>query len=304
MVSFIIPAFNASKTIKRAINSILNQNVQDLDFEIIIVDDGSDDDLRKVINEYSPSDLKYIRYYKKENEGVAEARNFGVKKAKGDYIIFVDSDDYVSRKLLKDIKKYIKKGYDLIKWSAILVDENDEKLEEPEENELVSVSGEEGFNLLYGTDKLMVCLWNYAIKKDIMLEFTKGEFHEDFEIMPLIILKAEKMIITDKKEYFYVQSKNSIMRNNDKKKEKKKLQDMLKHYDSLIKKSSEMDIADYTKENVAIFATYALIAVVNDIEGKNKEYYLSEIKKRKVYKNIKVRGIKSLIKRILYSIKY
>lgn len=304
MVSFIIPAFNASKTIKRAINSILNQNVQDLDFEIIIVDDGSDDDLRKVINEYSPSDLKYIRYYKKENEGVAEARNFGVKKAKGDYIIFVDSDDYISRKLLKDIKKYIKKGYDLIKWSAIIVDENDEKLEEPEENELVSVSGEEGFNLLYGTDKLMVCLWNYAIKKDIMLEFTKGEFHEDFEIMPLIILKAEKMIITDKKEYFYVQSKNSIMRNNDKKKEKKKLQDMLKHYDSLIKKSSEMDIADYTKENVAIFATYALIAVVNDIEGKNKEYYLSEIKKRKVYKNIKVRGIKSLIKRILYSIKY
>lgn len=304
MVSFIIPAFNASKTIKRAINSILNQNVQDLDFEIIIVDDGSDDDLRKVINEYSPSDLKYIRYYKKENEGVAEARNFGVKKAKGDYIIFVDSDDYVSRKLLKDIKKYIKKGYDLIKWSAIIVDENDEKLEEPEENELVSVSGEEGFNLLYGTDKLMVCLWNYAIKKDIMLEFTKGEFHEDFEIMPLIILKAEKMIITDKKEYFYVQSKNSIMRNNDKKKEKKKLQDMLKHYDSLIKKSSEMDIADYTKENVAIFATYALIAVVNDIDGKNKEYYLSEIKKRKVYKNIKVRGIKSLIKRILYSIKY
>lgn len=304
MVSFIIPAFNASKTIKRAINSILNQNVQDLDFEIIIVDDGSDDDLRKVINEYSPSDLKYIRYYKKENEGVAEARNFGVKKAKGDYIIFVDSDDYVSRKLLKDIKKYIKKGYDLIKWSAILVDENDEKLEEPEENELVSVSGEEGFNLLYGTDKLMVCLWNYAIKKDIMLEFTKGEFHEDFEIMPLIILKAEKMIITDKKEYFYVQSKNSIMRNNDKKKEKKKLQDMLKHYDSLVKRSSEMDIADYTKENVAIFATYALIAVVNDIDGKNKEYYLSEIKKRKVYKNIKVRGIKSFIKRILYSIKY
>ena len=304
MVSFIIPAFNASKTIKRAINSILNQNVQDLDFEIIIVDDGSDDDLRKVINEYSPSDLKYIRYYKKENEGVAEARNFGVKKAKGDYIIFVDSDDYVSRKLLKDIKKYIKKGYDLIKWSAIIVDENDERLEEPEENELVSVSGEEGFNLLYGTDKLMVCLWNYAIKKDIMLEFTKGEFHEDFEIMPLIILKAEKMIITDKKEYFYVQSKNSIMRNNDKKIEKKKLQDMLKHYDSLIKKSSEMDIEDYTKENVAIFATYALIAVVKDIEGKNKEYYLSEIKKRKVYKNIKVRGIKSLIKRILYSIKY
>lgn len=304
MVSFIIPAFNASKTIKRAINSILNQNVQDLDFEIIIVDDGSDDDLRKVINEYSPSDLKYIRYYKKENEGVAEARNFGVKKAKGDYIIFVDSDDYVSRKLLKDIKKYIKKGYDLIKWSAILVDENDEKLEEPEENELVSVSGEEGFNLLYGTDKLMVCLWNYAIKKDIMLEFTKGEFHEDFEIMPLIILKAEKMIITDKKEYFYVQSKNSIMRNNDKKKEKKKLQDMLKHYDSLVKRSSEMNIADYTKENVAIFATYALIAVVNDIDGKNKEYYLSEIKKRKVYKNIKVRGIKSFIKRILYSIKY
>lgn len=304
MVSFIIPAYNAAKTIKRAINSILNQNVQDLDFEIIVVDDGSDDDLRKVINEYSPSELQYIRYYKKENEGVAEARNFGVKKAKGEYIIFVDSDDYISRKLLKDIKKYIKKGYDLIKWNAIIVDENDEKVEDTEENELVSVSGEDGFNLLYGTDKLMVCLWNYAIKKDIMLEFTKGTYHEDFEIMPLIILKAKNMVITDKKEYYYVQSKNSIMRNNDKKKEKKKLQDMLKHYDSLINKSSELEISNYTKDNVKIFATYALIAVLNDIDGENKKYYLAEIKKRKVYKNIKIRGIKSLIKRIIYTIKY
>ena len=305
MISFIIPAYNASKTIKRAINSILNQSDRSLDYEIIVVDDGSTDDLRKVINEYPSSDSQYIRYYKKENGGLSDARNFGIKKAKGDYLIFVDSDDYVSRKLLKDIKKYINKGFDLIKWNAVLVDENDERIDSPEQNDLVSCTGEDGFNLLYGTDKLLCCVWNYAIKKDIMIDFPEGMYHEDFRVMPFIMLNAKSMIITNKEKYFYVQSKNSIMRTSDKKKEKKKMQDILKHYDAMVKQVNKMDVENETKENMAIYATYSVLAVLNnDLDKKNREYYLKEIKKRKMYKNIKVRNLKSFIKRILYAVKY
>lgn len=304
MISFIIPAYNASKTIKRAINSILNQSNQEIDFEIIVVDDGSKDNLRKVINEYSPSELQYIRYFKKENGGLSDARNYGVKKAKGDYIIFVDSDDYVSRKLLKDIQKYIKKDYDLIKWNAVIVNENDERIEETEPNELASVTGEEGFNLLYGRDKLLVCVWNYAFKRELVMEFPKGAFHEDFATMPLTMLKAKKMIITNKEEYFYVQTQNSIMRSDDKEKEKKKMLDLLMHYDNIVAEVDKIDVSQYTKENVLIFATYAALAVLNDVEGENRKLYLSEIKKRKMYKNIKVRNLRSLVKRILYTIKY
>ena len=126
MVSFIVPAYNATKTIKKAISSILNQVGTKLDYEIIIVDDGSKDNLRKKLNEcFDPSELQYISYYRTENHGLSAARNYGVKKSHGDYLIFVDSDDFVSNKLLRDIELFINKNYDLIKWSPIVVNDGD-----------------------------------------------------------------------------------------------------------------------------------------------------------------------------------
>ena len=304
-VSFIIPAYNSTKTIKRAIDSILKQNNNKLDFEIIIVDDGSEDKLRNLIKQYESDDLKNIKYFKKENGGVASARNYGVQKAQGDYIIFVDSDDYVSKKLLKDIEKYINKDYDLIKWNAIWVDENKEEIKRAETNSFEETTGEDGFNKLYGTDPLLDCLWNYAIKKDIMLEFPEGTYHEDFAIMPLIMLNAKTMVITDKLEYYYVQTEDSIMRGNDAKKQKKKIKDILKHYDNLIESSNKIEeISKTTKENVAIFATNSLLVVVKDLEGNNKEFFKKELKKRRVYKNIKPRNLKQLAKRIMLKLEY
>ena len=138
-----------------------------------------------------------------------------------------------------------------------------------------------------------------------MIDFPEGMYHEDFRVMPFIMLNAKSMIITNKEEYFYVQSKNSIMRTSDKKKEKKKMQDILKHYDAMVKQVNKMDVENETKENMAIYATYSVLAVLNNVlDKKNREYYLKEIKKRKMYKNIKVRNLKSFIKRILYAVKY
>ena len=102
-VSFIIPAYNSTKTIKRAIDSILKQNNNKLDFEIIIVDDGSEDKLRNLIKQYESDDLKNIKYFKKENGGVASARNYGVQKAQGDYIIFVDQLEIMEYRKHKEI---------------------------------------------------------------------------------------------------------------------------------------------------------------------------------------------------------
>ena len=301
MISFIIPSYNSASTIKRAIESILNQNAN-IRYEIIVVDDGSSDNTEEVLKCYDNDER--VKYYKKENSGVADTRNYGVIKAVGDYIIFVDSDDYLSENLLKDIEPYLMQNIELIKWNPIFVDENKNEILKPSSVAFEKVTGEQGFNILFGRDNLIDCLWNYAIKKELMMEFPSGTYHEDFATMPLIILNAKSFVSIDKREYYYVQSNNSIMRNKDDKKTRKKLEDKLKHFDNLIKRTNELNIQKQTKENFAIYATNSLLAVVKDLDEKDKIYYTSELKKRKISKYIKTRNIKQIIKKMILCVKY
>lgn len=300
MISFIIPSYNSASTIKRAIESILSQTAN-IKYEIIIVDDGSIDNTEEVLRNYKKDER--IKYYKKENSGVADTRNYGVKMATGEYVIFVDSDDYISHDLLKDIEPFILQNIDLIKWNPIFVDENQNELLKPQSVAFQGVTGEQGFNILFGRDNFIDCLWNYAIKKELMIEFPSGTYHEDFATMPLIILKAKSFVSLDKREYFYVQSKNSIMRNDNDKKTRKKLEDKLMHFDNLIKTSNNMNIQKQTKENFAIYATNSLLVVLKDLNGENKEFYKKELKKRKIWRHIKIRNLKQLVKRIVLLIK-
>ncbi len=129
MISFVIPAYNAEKTIKRAIDSILNQEETTLFYEIIVVNDGSKDNTEDVMKQFEQNEK--IKYFVKENTGVADTRNYGVSKASGEYIIFVDCDDYVDTHLLKDIEQYIKQNIDLIKWQAKIVYDNKDEINLP-----------------------------------------------------------------------------------------------------------------------------------------------------------------------------
>ena len=301
MISYIIPSFNSSNTIKRAVESILNQT-SNIKYEIIIVDDGSSDNTEEVLKCYDNDER--VKYYKKDNSGVADTRNYGISKAVGDYIIFVDSDDYISENLLKDIEPYLMQNIELIKWNPIFVDENKNEILKPSSVAFEKVTGEQGFNILFGRDNLIDCLWNYAIKKEIIMEFPTGTYHEDFATMPLIILNAKSFVSLDKREYYYVQSNNSIMRNKDDKKIRKKLEDKLNHFDNLIKRTNELNIQKQTKENFAIYATNSLLAVVKDLDEKDKIYYTSELKKRKISKYIKARNIKQIIKKMILCVKY
>lgn len=299
-ISFIIPAYNVRRTIRRAIDSIIDQRENDLEYEIIVVNDGSYDNLAEELDMYGNK----IKYYEKENGGLSDARNFGMSKAEGNYIIFVDGDDYISTSMIKDIEEYIKKDVDLIKWSPRLVDENGIEYHSPDVNIFRETTGEEGFNKLFGTDPLLVCTWNYAIKRDKVLEFPKGRFHEDFATTPLMMINCKSFIITDKYEYYYVQTDASIMRGNNYEKQRKRLEDILFHFDNLIRKSQNMNINKITKENVGIFAVNSLLVNFNDIKGENREFFIKELKKRKISQYIKIRNPKQLIKKILLFIKF
>ena len=300
MISFVITTYNSEKTIERAINSILEQKTN-LEYEIIVVDDGSNDDTKVVLAKYYDK----IKYYYKENEGVAIARNFGVENAKGEYIIFIDSDDYIKNTLLQDIETYILQKIDLIKWNPLFVYENKkESLEETISVEFDKATGEDGFNLLFGKDNLIDCLWRYAIKKELIPKFPEEKYHEDFATIPFIILKAKSFVSINKFEYYYVQSENSIMRNSDVKKTRKKLQDKLFHFDNIVKNVDALNLKETTKENVKIWATNSILVGINKLEDDNKKYLNNELKKRNISKYIKIRNLKQLLKKIYLKIKY
>lgn len=207
-ISIIIPVYQAEKTLKRCLDSILQQSYTD--YEIIVVNDGSSDRSEEIILEYEKI-TKKIKYISKENSGVADSRNIGIKNATGDYIVFVDSDDYVKSTIFTDITGYIEQGIELIKWKGILVNEVGEEISTIEGPTFEKTTGEDGFNRLYVKDKFIDALWVYAIKRTIFtqnnLEFTTNTYHEDFGLLPLIIVKAKTMVSLEKYNYLYVQTR-------------------------------------------------------------------------------------------------
>ncbi len=296
MISIIITAYNAEKTIEKCLNSILDTQYND--YEIILINDGSIDNTEKIVELFA-SDK--IRYYKKVNTGVADSRNFGIDKARGDYITFVDSDDYVSSNYFEGIDKYINEGIDIIKRKGIIVKENKE---EKIKGAIFDVTtGEDAFNKLCFTDIYLDTLWSYIIKKSLFIDnnlyFEKDRFHEDFGLLPLLILKANKMVSLDNYVYYYVQTDKSIMREKNMDKTIKKAKDALYHYDNIINTVENYNLSNFTKENVRIYCTNAILLKVNELNGKEQKWYIQELKNRKVYRNIKVRNIKQLIKKLL-----
>ncbi|MCM8570487.1 glycosyltransferase family 2 protein [Gramella jeungdoensis] len=113
MISFIIPTYNRAKTINKAINSVVEQTNNE--WELILVDDGSSDNTKEIISPYLRDHR--VNYLYQANQGVAVARNYGAGRAKGDYLIFLDSDDTIEPNLIELLKKNNYSEYDVIFWS-------------------------------------------------------------------------------------------------------------------------------------------------------------------------------------------
>lgn len=304
-ISIVVPIYNVEKQLAKCIESLVKQETERLKIQIILVNDGSTDGSGKIAQEYAQKYSDKIIYLEKENSGVSDSRNIGVMHADGEYITFVDSDDYVDDGLYERLLSYMKEEYDIVKIKIAKVKENGEKIEENISPEFYNKTGEEAFDILYKVDTTIDIAWAYIYKRDFYIDnkfkFAKGLYHEDFGLMPLIILKAKKMASTNIGYYNYVQTEKSITRGN-KIKDFQKAQDLLKHYDNMVQAIENYNISDKSKENIKIYYTNCIILEVNNLEGKERKEYIKEIRKRKMPKNIKARNIKQLIKKIILNI--
>lgn len=299
-ISIVIPVYNGEKYIRRCFKSIINQQYKNI--EVIVVNDGSTDNSESIIKSFVSKNSNFV-YIKKDNGGLSDARNCGVQSATGDYICFIDVDDYIDDNLFGQLQQYFPYNYDLIKYKMIVVDENGSIIKKNNGPIFDSKTGIEAFNILYKSDKLVEPAVIYLYKKsfwdDNKFSFPIGRYHEDFARIPLIMLKAKTMVSVDVYGYYYVQSSKSITRGNDEQKKLKRAMDLLFHYDYMNSVIDDYKLDKYTLQNLKIYYTNCIILKLNELSRDNKKIYLKEIKKRNMFRNIKVRNIKQLVKRLI-----
>lgn len=300
-LTIIIPVYNREKTIAKTLDSIIKQLNDTI--ELMIVNDGSTDTTKEIINRYLTRYPKQISYYEKENEGVAKTRNFGITHAKGDYIMFVDSDDYIEDNLIEKLQPYIKQNIDIVKFKLTCVDEQNNVIHKIEGPIFEAVDGETAFNRLVFSDLLIDSPCVYAFKKELFTSnnffFKIGTYHEDFGLIPLILLLAKSVVSIDFVGYYYVQTKDSITRNNDYEKTVKRFEDSLLHYDNMLQFLCKFNISKETTRNVKTYYTNAILLKLKSIKRQDRKQYIKQIKNRKMIANIKPKNVRQLLKRFI-----
>lgn len=300
-ISIIVPVYNTEKYLKKCLDSLINQTFKDM--EIIIINDGSTDNSEDIIKEYQEKYSNKIKSYKKENGGLSSARNYGITKANGEYIAFIDSDDYIDLELFEKLEKEINNNTDLIKIKLSKVNNKYEQVEKIDGPVFSNKTGEEAFNELVFKDILIEPACLYIYKKEIFIKnnfkFALSKYNEDFGLTPLIILKSGSVSSLDIYGYYYLQTQESITRNKDYKKTLKSAKDLLFHYDNMIKEIQNYEIEKQTKENILLYYTNAVLLKIKELNKTDQKEYIKEIKKRKMIKNVKIKNFKQLIKRVV-----
>ena len=243
-ISVIVPVYNVEKWLNMCIDSILAQSYKNL--EIILVNDGSTDKSKDICDSYSKKDNR-VRVLNIKNSGQSVARNIGLKEAKGDYILFIDSDDYISDKAI--IEKFINildsNNYDFIYTSYCrFEDGNEEKITEILPINLTNdeIKNKEGKDILvdllnknsfHHAPYLKVCRKEFILNNKLF--FREGYYHEDAEWTFKVFYYAKKIFIYDKPWYMRRMRENSTITSRNESAICKKLCDRLIIADDLIK---------------------------------------------------------------------
>ena len=289
--SIVVPIYNVEGYLKKCLDSILNQTF--VDYEIILVNDGSTDQSLSIIKEYM-SKYPDIKLINQENKGLSEARNSGLKEARGNYVLFVDSDDFIDKDLLLNLNESIINNPDLVRFQLRVVSD---KTIDINEEAFDSLNGHDAFKKIIKY-RFVENAWAYLYSRKYLIDngflFKPNMYHEDYGLIPLAIIKASKVNSISYIGYNYVQRSNSIMSDSNYMKTRKKAFDVLSQYLDIVNKDSD----PYYRS----FLANSVILKLKDLNKEDYKKYLSEIKKHKVFDNILSDTLVRKIKKMLLKI--
>ena len=214
LISIIVPVYNASNYLNRCIVSLINQTYKNI--EILLIDDGSTDNSYLICDSFSKTNKRIFVYHKK-NEGVAKTRNFGIRKATGNYITFVDSDDYVSPYYVARLYNYAQNfSADISICNHYEFSKQGFKLKAENKIDVIEFSGIEAIkNMLY-QNEIDCSFWGKLYKKELFqgIEIKNYRVFEDMDTLYKLFLKSNKVVYINEMLYFYFCRKDSLIHSN------------------------------------------------------------------------------------------
>ncbi|MGE6397968.1 glycosyltransferase [Chryseobacterium scophthalmum] len=214
-VSVIVPVYNVEHYLAKCLDSLVNQSLQNI--EIIIVNDGSKDSSGNIIQQYSEKHSDKIKAFTKENGGLSDARNFGIDQATGDYLGFVDSDDYVSGTMFEDMLNLAEKNdAEMVICNIQKVDEDGNVTQKLPQipNMAEKIVLEKHFSVF---SDLSYFACNKLFKRELFIDkrFKKGVHFEDIQLIPQLLLECKILAQTQSFHYQYLERADSISKTHN-----------------------------------------------------------------------------------------
>ena len=202
-ISVIVPIYNVEKYLQQCIESIKAQTFWD--YEVLLIDDGSTDDSFRLAGELTAGDERFTLYHK-ENGGQSDARNFGLDRCRGEYICFVDSDDWLENTYLEELYALaVRENADIVRC-AYFKNSGSQVGLQPETESIRSETGIEAIGRIYTAEYVdYVVPWNKLYRGSIFegLRYEKGIIHEDEAICAQVLYRAALVVSTDRILYNY-----------------------------------------------------------------------------------------------------
>lgn len=209
-LSIIVPVYNTSPYLRKCLDSVLAAIIiVEEKIEVLVINDGSTDQSKEIIDEYCEKYPQYFVGFDKENGGLSDVKNYGLQRANGEYVIFLDSDDYVDKEMyLEMLQAAEKENADVVVCDIKLVYDDETK------NEVRSCaikSRQDAFSQVIDMS-MMPASWNKLVRKSLYagLTFPVGMNNEDVAVTPVVLGRAKKISIIEKPFYNYYQRTGSI----------------------------------------------------------------------------------------------
>lgn len=301
-LSIVVPVYKVEQYLHKCIDSLLDQDMPSDEYEIILVDDGSPDRCGEICEEYAAR-FAHVKVIHRENGGLSAARNSGMAIVQGQYIQFVDSDDYLEPNVLKTlVDKMIADRLDVLRFNYQNVNEKYEifepnKISKP----FADYRDEPCDGLTFLTERLAFgCYaWQFMIRRDLLDDcaFLEGIYFEDTEWTPRLLKKAKRVTSTDMIVYNYLMRQGSITQSEDEMKKRKVLNDKLLLIDSLQEEMKDVEEKRWFEGMIAQ-TVLSVLGYVSENYYHERSVFCKVLKMKKVFPLSPYHSTKSACRKI------